>query len=678
MKTFNFIIIKLTCCLTAGICCAYLTKVNIANTIFLSIALILILFILAQVAKRSYNKTIWFGLVSYVLMFVVGILAYAIHDHNNYKQHYTNTFKDLNNNPHEIIGVINERLKPSTYHDKYIVEILKINEQNVKGKVLINIQKENNSKTYGVDDVVFIKSEFQEIRSPLNPNQFNYKDYLKKQNVNHQLFTEQHLIFEIPSETKTIFGYADSFRQQINLKLNQFHFKPEELAIINALLLGQRQEMDREIYTNYAKAGAIHILAVSGLHVGLILMIINVILKPLEHLKKGNLLKLILILGLLWSFAVIAGLSASVTRAVTMFSIVAMAMSLKRPTNIYNTLSISIFILLLFQPSLLFDVGFQMSYLAVFAIVSFQPILYRLWKPKWKVIDYFWQIFTVTIAAQLGVAPISLFYFHQFPGLFFITNLAIIPFLGLILGFGILIILLSQLNILPQFLANAYGQLITSMNELVSWVSSQDQFLIKDISLDLIHVFGIYLMLLALFLVYMKFNFLRIVLVLVSILTLQSIFIYSKNIYSKETFIIFHKNRHSILGKKQHSHLSVWHNLDSTDVANDNIIRQYKIGNFIKTVDYDSLSNVYDVDQNTLLIIDSLGVYNVSFNPDYILLRNSPKINLKRVIEVLHPKLIIADGSNYKSYIKRWKATCKHEKLPFHQTGEKGAFIIEY
>lgn len=677
MKTLNFIIIKLTFCLIAGILCAHYLKLSLLQTIYLSTGLLIVLWIANHLANRKLKKTIWFGLIAFISMFALGILTYSSHNQKNFPQHYSNNEHVIKASSNVITFIVKERLKPTKYHHKYIVEIASINEQSFRGKVLLNIHKTDSSTLLKADDVLLVYSDFQDIKNPLNPNQFNYKAYLEKQYIYHQLFTEQHLIFKINTKKKSIYGYADALRQTINERLNEYNFKPEELAIINALILGQRQDMDRDMYTEYANAGAIHILAVSGLHVGIILMMLNFVLKPLEKLKRGNLIKILCILILLWSFAVIAGLSASVTRAVTMFSIVAIAMHLKRPTNIYNTLSISIFILLLVKPMFLFDVGFQMSYLAVFAIVSIQPLLYKLWSPKWKVVDYFWQIFTVTMAAQIGVVPISLFYFHQFPGLFFISNLAIIPFLGLILGLGILVIILSLLNSLPDALANIYGMLINSMNQIVSWVSKQEAFLIKDISFDLMHVLVTYLLILALFFILRKLNYQRIILLMFSILILQSVMIYTKKKNNTEAFIIFHKSRYSILGKKNSNHLTLWHNLDSSTVKKEKMLRDYNVGNFITSVRYDSLDNVYKTHHKTLLIIDSLGVYNVSFKPDYILLRHSPRINLKRIIDSIQPKLIIADGSNYKSYIQRWKATCLKEKLPFHQTSEKGAFIIK-
>lgn len=677
MKALNFIVIKLTFFLITGTLVAHYFSFSLHQIVYAIVSLLILLCIALRLENRTLKKSIWFGLLAYIFMITLGVFTYNTHYPKNFSEHYSNikTF-DLSNSDN-ICFKIQERLKPTKYHNKYVVELLKINDQYITGNVLLNIEKSQVPKQYSVDDILLIHSVFEDINSPLNPNQFNYKVYLEKQYIYHQLYTKQEHIFELPSKKQTIFGYADALRLKINNQLNAFDFKPEELAIINALILGQRQDMDSDIYTNYANAGAIHILAVSGLHVGIILMILNILLKPLEQLKRGHIFKIISILILLWSFAIVAGLSASVTRAVTMFSIVAIAMHLKRPTNIYNTLSISIFILLLVKPMFLFDVGFQMSYLAVFAIVSIQPLISKLWIPKWKLTNYFWQIFTVTIAAQLGVLPISLFYFHQFPGLFFVSNLAIIPFLGVILGFGILVILLSLLNMLPETLANIYGNLISTMNQIVSWVSSQDAFLIKNISYDLTHVIATYLLILTSVLTYRKFNFKHVSTFLASILLLQITCLYIKHKNSSTEFIIFHKSRHSIIGKKEHTDLKIWHNLDNNVIQKEKMISNYKVGSFINSIAFDSLHNVYKTPHKTLIVIDSLGVYNVSFKANYVLLRNSPRINIKRLIDSLQPELIIADGSNYKSYAQRWKTTCIKEKLPFHYTYEKGAFIFK-
>ena len=362
-----------------------------------------------------------------------------------------------------------------------------------------------------------------------------------------------------------------------------------------------------------------------------------------------------------------------------MFTVVAIALNLKRPTNVYNTLTISMFILLLWKPTFLFDVGFQLSYLAVFAIVAIQPMLDKLWQPKPKLLKFFWNIFTVTLAAQFGVIPISLYYFHQFPGLFFVSNLAIIPFLGLILGLGILVIGLSLLNFLPSFLANTYGTVISTMNKLVIWVAGQESFLFKNISFDFVHVLISYAIIITI-LIYLKARtFKSLVFLLITIIISQGVLMFDKKEKAKNSFIVFHKSRHSIIGHKTNRQLRIYSNTNDSILQQDKTITNYKVGAHIKTIDIDSVKNIHTFNSRSVLLIDSFGVYKTArFKPSIILLQHSPKINLERLIDRLQPELIISDGSNFKSYQERWKATCEAKKIPFHQTSKKGAFIYNY
>ena len=484
---------------------------------------------------------------------------------------------------------------------------------------------------------------------------------------------------ELKNTSKSINGYADTFRNRVNEKLKNYDFKTDVLAIINALLLGQRQDISPEIYNNYVNAGVIHILAVSGLHVGIIFLILNWLFKPLHRFKYGkHLIKPLLIILILWSFAFVAGLSPSVTRAVTMFSIVTCAQFLKRPTNIYNTISISIFLMLLVKPIYLFDVGFQMSYLAVLAIVSVQPMLYKLWKTPNLVIDKFWQILTVTIAAQLGVAPLGLFYFHQFPGLFFISNLVIIPVLGIILGLGIFVIFLALLDSLPEVIAEVFSFIIDTLNAFIVWVAQFETFLLKDVSFSLYHLLVSYLVLISVIFLWKEKTIKYLNYALMSLLLYSSVMLYTKHQNSYNEFIIFNKNRATIIGEKRNTNLQITHSFDSLKMKSDNTLKNYKVGRYINLTTIDNLNFVYPFKDDYILVVDSLGVYETKkLMSKYVLLTNSPRINLNRLIDSLKPKYIIADASNYKSYVQRWKTTCMNKKIPFHSTYEKGAFVLK-
>jgi competence protein ComEC len=679
MKLLNFNIIKLSVCLIIGILIGYFYNTPTISLLYILGVLLLLFTISYFVAKNQFIKTIWFGMIGYTIMICIGILNVSIHNPLNNSTHYSNLINQKNDSTKFITLKIREVLKSSIYDDKYIVDLIKINNLQVSGKSILNIKKDSLNNTLKVDDVYIIKTSLRDVNPPLNPGQFNYKNYLEKQYIYHQLFVTKEMLFDLKKSHQTVFGIANKIREHINFKLIKYSFKPDELAIINAILLGQRQNISEDVYTSYRNAGAIHILAISGLHIGIILIMLSSIFKPLERLRYGIYIKTILIVLILWSFAIIAGLSASVTRAVSMFSIVAIGMHLKRPTNIYNTLAVSIFALLLFKPLFLFDVGFQLSYLAVFGIVSINPTLDNLWKPKYWLFKKLWQTLTVTLSAQIGILPISLFYFHQFPGLFFLTNLLIIPLLGIILGFGIIIILLAVLNILPITLANLFGLIINYMNQIVGWVAEQEAFLIKDISFSLLYVVIFYLIIISCFRFIINRNYKRFMLLLTSIIVAQIILIYTKMESPTNQFLIFHKSRYSLLGNSQSNTLILSDNLDSISKQKDRIIKDYMVSNHIKSLETDSLQSVYPIGNKKLLVIDSLGIYNLkTLKPDYVLLRNSPKINLTRLIALLNPKLIIADGSNYKTYVERWKMTCDKTKTPFHQTNEKGALIINY
>ncbi len=677
MKLINFTIIKLTLFLILGVLFGNYIQVELHISFILTIAFLLILAIVYIISKRQVLTNFYFGVTALVTMFSIGLLTTNIHDQRHWENHYTqsNSF-DLTKTKSLNLKVI-EVLKPSLYQDKYFVEINTFNNYKVKGKLLLNIDKDSLIKPLQVDDLLFTTTTLTTITKPLNPYQFDYSEYLKRKNVYHQIHvTKGELKIKKP-KSSSIFGMAAQIRETINFKLNEHHFNDDQLAIINAILLGQKRDLSKNMYQQYASAGVIHILAVSGLHVGILLMILQFLLKPIGRSRKGRLIKTFIIMSLLWFFAIIAGLSPSIVRAVTMFSIVAIGLNMKRPANIFNTLATSILILLLFKPTFLFDVGFQLSYIAVFAIVWIQPMLYKLWLPKLKVTNYFWKLFTVTIAAQIGVAPLSLFYFHQFPGLFFISNLVIIPVLGVILGLGVLVIILAIINALPEFIVQLFGGMISTLNNFVGWIAQQEAFLFKGIS------FGISAIIISYLLIVLGFRTLkepkskRLVPLLLAIVLAQTIFIYNKT-ETSGSFTVFHKNRHSIVAFQNSNNLKVYHNIDSISPNSEKVLNNYIIGEDIKNTDLDSLSSVYKVKDKILLVVDSLSTYKVSFKPDIVLLRDSPKVNLDRLIEQLKPKLIIADGSNYKSYVSRWEATCQHKKLPFHATAKKGALTIDY
>ncbi len=673
-KTLQFIPIQLTFFLVLGIIFGHFFSIPFTSIFFLLVGFFIMLTFAYFLSNKKFNKNLLFAITTYFLTFIIGVSVITLNNELNHKNHYSHFLEEENKS----ILSIEKILKAGNFNDKYEAKVIKINSHNTIGKILLNVKKDSLNQL-SIDDRLYMKSDFLEVLPPKNPYYFDYGNYLKKQHIYHQSFLERRDYFKLEKRKFSFQGWAHQFRYRINVQLRAHGFKGDELAVINALLLGQRQDISPELLDSYAGAGAIHILAVSGLHIGILLLILNFLLTPLERFKRGKLIKLILIVSLLWIFAFIAGMSASVVRAVTMFSAVAIGMLVNRPTNVYNTLVISMFFLLLFNPYFLFDVGFQLSYLAVFSIVWIQPMVYSVWKPKWKVVDYFWQLLTVSIAAQFGVIPLSLYYFHQFPGLFFISNLVIIPVLGTILIGGILVIFLALINMLPSLISKAYYYLIHTMNYIVNLVAQQEDFLIKNIAFSLLMVVASYLVIVFGIRFLDKRNSKRLIGLLGVLILFSSVLIYEKyERQSTEELVVFNKSRFSIIGNRIGEQLAVLHTLDSTTLSKDKTINQYDLGSGNLNISMkDGISNILHFKNKKLLIIDSLGIYNVKdYNPEIVILQQSPKINLERMIEILKPRLIVADASNYKTYVRQWDKTCRQKNTPFHYTNEKGAFIL--
>jgi len=674
---YNFTLIKLCFSLITGTLLGF--YLEFAPLVILITGIVLFLFFTISFfqARKRFHQNPIFGVLAYFLFVYIGFLTSYSNLPTNIPDHFTNqAHYELKGSSPIIVAEVLEILKPNDYQDRYILKVKSLDAFRSQGRLLLNITKDSLFNKLKIGQRIAANGQLEDIKGALNPYQFDYNKYMKTLGVYKQLnlsHTQLKVIDNTPVSARAIAG---KLRDKIILNLKKQSFAKDELAVIQALLLGQRQELSPEIQKNYAAAGVIHILAVSGLHVGIILLMLSWLLKFLDRVPYGKTLKTLILLAMLWGFALIAGLSPSVVRAVSMFSFVAIGMQLKRRTSILNTLFASLLILLLLNPLYAFQVGFQLSYAAVFAIVVFQPAIMKLMEPKYKVTRYLWKIVSVTLAAQIGVLPLSLFYFHQFPGLFLVSNILILPFMGLILAIGIILILLILLGLNPFLLSRIYAWMISVLNDFVAYIASNDAFLIKDISISAILCITFCFFLISLSFIVRKVNFKNFVFVLTSILIIQMGYIYEKSKKGEGEFIVFHKSRSSGIGIASRDNLNYYSsNIHNTPAY----VNEYALVNKIKLCEVSVLKNIYTFAERDILVLDSLGMYKVpNFNPKYIVLTNSPKINLDRLLNDLKPEQLIVDGSNYKTFMERWKKTALNKKVPFHATAEKGAFIIKH
>jgi len=667
MELLKYVSIKLSIGLILGILLGYLTNPSLIYTLLITSILLVLLGLLFF--KEQHTKSIRFGILMLLTSIGIGVSSFSLSQPKNNASHYTHYD---HHKKHTLQLKIIEVLKQTSFSNRYIVGIKSIDNLESTGKLILSIPIDSLQEKLTVDQEVITYSEISLIKPPLNPHQFDYKDYLGNLGIYHQAQLKSNAIITTKKPTSTIYGIAASIRNKINLKLQQANFGTDELAVIEALLLGQRTNISDSTYTNYKNAGAVHILALSGLHIGILLVLLQFILKPLEILKYGHTLKLIVIIITLWGFAVIAGLSASIIRAVTMFCFIAYAQFLNRPTSTFNILALSLFFTLLIHPLFLFQVGFQMSYAAVFAIIWIYPLLQRFWFPNSWIVRKGWQLLSVSIAAQLGVLPISLFYFHQFPGLFFVSNLIIIPFLGIVLGLGFLVIILSLIDWLPSFLASFYSTIIQTMNSIIKWIAQQEAFLFTNIPFNTAQLILSYVLCISLVLALSKQSFKKWAIFLLTIICFQCWTFYSFfTTQQSEKLVVGHETKNTLLLHQSGRNLNVL----SSHTPFKRIVSDYVVGENIYEVKHQPTKNSYTIQGTSFYIMDSLGIYPPD-KTQIILLTQSPRINLERFIDSIQPKIIIADGSNYKKTIKRWKASCKKRKLPFHYTDEKGAYYF--
>lgn len=350
------------------------------------------------------------------------------------------------------------------------------------GKVILYFSKQDFAKPFDYGDVLLIKGGPQNLQAPANPGEFDYKQFLSFKNIYHQHFLRGDDVIKLThSPPNKLMAYAIRGRIWAEAILKEFVKGDREQAIAAALVLGVTDGLDNELLNAYSATGSMHVLAVSGLHVSIIYFIILWIFRPFNKLPGGRWFVAIISLLILWIYAFITGLSPSVLRAVTMFSFLAVAKPWARSTNIYNTLAVSAFCLLLFDPYMIKSVGFQLSYLAVLGIVYLYPKFLSLWEPKQWLWTEIWKITCVSIAAQIATFSLGLLYFHQFPNYFLLSNLLVVPISFAILILGLLVLGVSFVSFLATVVGFCLEMIIRFLNYIVFTIESFPFSLIENV-----------------------------------------------------------------------------------------------------------------------------------------------------------------------------------------------------
>lgn len=401
---------------------------------------------LSLVYRPALRKAYYFAMpvLAYGCLFLAGISVAAMHDANNDPRHLIHQ--------ENISGYLAKVLEPdqkkaNSFGNLVEVEAVKTPAgwEAVKGTVQIY---HRSTAALEPGAVLMIAGAPQRIAPPLNPATFDYATFMARKGIYHTHFIDADFNLITREELSFWRGGILALRQHLEQKVQEYVGDAAAVQIGKALLLGQKEDLDEDIGEAYATAGAMHILAVSGLHVGIIYGFFYLFFKPqrMKGHKRAVFLGMIVIL--IWVYAAITGLSPSVLRAATMFTFISMAQIKSRSPSIFNPLALSALVLLVYDPFLVYAVGFQLSYTALLGILLFQPLIARLWYPESKWLSYFWDILTVGLAAQLATFPLAIHYFHVFPTYFMLSNLMAIPGAFLVMSLGIPFLLLSSFPLL--------------------------------------------------------------------------------------------------------------------------------------------------------------------------------------------------------------------------------------
>ncbi len=456
---------------------------NLARvTLVFLTALYLFLYLFSRLSRRTVFNPGWLGLSAIFLFGYVHLLSETA---SRDPRHFGHAPDEADF--YEVVIASYPEEKARTWKQEARVTAVHAHGwQARRGQVVLYFSKSDFDEPFRYGDRLLIHGAPAKVNPPANPGEFDYRRFLNFRNIYHQHFLRDGQVRRLGNDPPSIvMKYAVEARQWATAVIEKYVNGDREQATASALVLGVTDGLDNELLDAYSATGSMHVLAVSGLHISILYMIIVWVLHPLRKTRAGRWVLAIAGLVLLWAYAFVTGLSPSVLRAVMMFSFIALARPTGQHTNIYNTLASSAFCLLLVDPFLVMSVGFQLSYLAVLAIVFIHPRLYRLWEAPGWFTDQIWKITSVSVAAQLGTFVLGLLYFHQFPNYFLISNLLVIPVSFVVLVSGVVLLAVSMVPFLGPVVGWVLTMSVKLLNGAVFAVESFPFNVTKDIHIDI-------------------------------------------------------------------------------------------------------------------------------------------------------------------------------------------------
>jgi competence protein ComEC len=537
----------------------------------------------------------------------------------------------------------------------------------VNGNLLITI-KDTSAKSLYYGDELLIPSNYKPVDPPFNPAEFNYKTYLAHQNIHYQSFLYPHQYAVIAHNIgNPVIAYSLRLRQQLVQKFKANIHDTAAIAVASTIILGYKADMSNDVLQAYSKTGTIYILTVSGAQVAVIYLMLSWVLSFLWRYKYGKLLRAIIIISLLWYYALLTGFSPAVCRAVVMVSLIVIGKTYSRYINSLNILAVSAFLLLLYDPYFITEVGFQLSYIAIAGLIIFRPVVYNLLKFKNKWADRLWNLCSLSIAAQVVTFPLSAFYFHQFPVYFLVSNLFVFIPVTVIMYIGFIYLLLPQISIISKALGYILEHTILLMNKVLMVMEHAPFVSINKIWLSTVEYLLLYAIIISLFyyLYYKRSWLLKTCLVYLLVLSISISF---KRIETQRsnTLAFLNLHKHVVIVLKHGNSAVIISDLCDTDKNYRYSIQPYLDSSMVNNITVINLQQ--DMRSAFMLkkgnLIQFMGkrilIFNKSLSDatldkkvktDYIYLTNNPYTAINSINKNYDCQLLVIDAGNSDQFV---------------------------
>lgn len=555
-----------------------------------------------------------------------------------------------------------------------------------KGTIILYFKKDSTLSTLKYGSQLIITKPLQGIKNSGNPGGFNYKRYSLFQGITHQVYLKENEFEILPTTNKKVIPqFINTSRAKVLSILRKNIRGEKELGLAEALLIGYKDDLDKTLVQSYSNTGVVHVIAISGLHLGLIYWLLILLFKPLQksHLKW---LRPISILTGLWLFSLLAGAQPSILRSTIMFTCIVLGDSFARKSSIYNTLALSALLLLCINPYWLWDVGFQLSYAAVLSIVIFMQPIYNLIYIKNKLLDLIWKLNVVTIAAQILTVPLSIYHFHQFPNYFLLTNFLAVPLSSLIVLGEILLCVVSFIPVIATLIGNILSWLIWIMNSYIERIEILPFSLWDGLQISIIQtilLFGVATGLGGWLMEKSKTGIKYALAALFAFVVLRTISLIQAN--NRRQLIVYNvpqKRAIDLIDGRKYFFIG------DSDLLGDDFIRNFHIkpSRILHRIEPDIQFEHY-LQQENLIIYNNKKIMTIGetkyFAPleekipvDLLLISGNPKLYFNKLAETFSVKQVVFDGSCSAWKINYWKKDCDLLNIPHHDVSEKGAFVM--